>query len=395
MKLISQAPLSLLGVAALGALAFVGCDSLDCGPGTYRDQDRCVPTVQVACGEGTVFQDGACVPTAPIEMPGTDPPVTCGPGTRLEGAICVPDGVTPTDRGVAADLGDDDMGIDDDMGGGDDMDVADMAPDMAPPAPRCAPDREPGVAPADCGRLPPGAFCVTGVATEFVTGCAMPADAGLVALVIDPVAAASGAPLQEYTRGFGPIGPGGTFAITAVGESTQLALVIDEAPEVPVDTWTRSISGISAAQPTPGQVFNIRAFASTRATQNVWNAALGLGEHGLENSGFLIGRVLTVGDGGLVPAADARVRARSVDMIACAEDAPCLRFFDDDPALTGFQPVGAGATGASGGFLMILRGAEPVFQDQFFVDRQEGVYAPIPGGASRGSGFHTAFVPMQ
>lgn len=379
----------------LAALALNGCDSLDCGPGTHRVQDRCVPNVQVDCGDGTVFQDGACVPVADVEMPETDAPVTCGPGTRLEGTTCVPDGVVqPMDRGVDPDMGDpDDMGVGDDMGAGDDMDVVDMMPDMAPP-PRCAPELEPGQPPADCGRLPPGAYCVTGVATEFVTGCAIPADAGLVALVIDPVAAATGAPLEEYTRGFGQIGPGGTFAITAVGESTQLALVIDEAPEVPVDTWTRSISGISAAQPTPGQVFNIRAFGSTRETQNRWNDALGLGEFGLENTGFLIGRVFTIGETGLVPAADARVRARSVDMIACNDDAPCIRFFDDDPALTGFQPVGAGATGASGGFLMILRGAQ-VFQDQFFIDRQEDVYAPIPGGASRGSGFHTAFVPMQ
>lgn len=385
-----------LALLALGAGALVGCDSLDCGPGTYRDQDRCVPTVQVTCGAGTVFQDGACVPTAAVDADAGDG-ISCGPGTRLEGAICVPDGVVDLDGGVS-DLGPtDDQGPAGDRGvetdGGADMDAVDMAPDMAPP-PRCAPELEPGQPPADCGRLPPGAYCVTGVATEFVTGCAVPADAGLVALVIDPVAAATGAPLEEYTRGFGQIGPGGTFAITAVGESTQLALVIDEAPEVPVDTWTRSISGISAAQPTPGQTFTISAFASTRATQNEWNAALGLGEFGLEQAGFLIGRVFTVGAEGLMPAADARVRARGTDMIACADDAPCLRFFDDDPRLTGFQPVGAGATGASGGFLMILRGAQ-VIQDQFFVDRQEDVYAPIPGGASQGSGFHTAFVPMQ
>ncbi|MEZ4469036.1 MAG: hypothetical protein R3F43_32540, partial [bacterium] len=75
-------------------------------------------------------------------------------------------------------------------------------------------------------------------------------------------------------------------------------------------------------------------------------------------------------------------------------DRPCLRFFDDDPALTGFQPEGAGATGRSGGFLMLLRGPAPVIQDQFYIDRQEATYAPLPAGASRGSGFHTAFVPM-
>ena len=382
-------------LTAIGILATLGgaCDSLDCGPGTYRDGDRCVPAVQVDCGEGTTFQDGECVAMLPPEPEAEPDPVTCGPGTRLEGNTCVPDGVIVTDLGVAMDMGPDtDMALTDMTLS--DMDVADMAPDMMPPPPRCPPGREPGVRPADCGRLPPGAYCVTGVATEFINGCALPSDGGLVALVIDPVAAATGAPVEEYTRGFGAIGPGGTFAITAAGESTQLALVIDEAPEVPNDVWTRSISGISAAQPTPGQIFPISAFASTRATQNVWNTALGLGEFGLENSGFLIGRVLTFGESGLIPVADARVRGSSVDMIACAEDTPCMRFFNDDPGLTGFQPVGSGATGASGAFLMILRGA-PVFQDQFIVDRQQDVYAPIPGGASQGSGFHTAFVPMQ
>lgn len=382
---------ALLALIAGGALS--ACDSLECGPGTFRDSDRCVPSVQVDCGEGTVFQDGRCVPTSAVEPP--PDPVTCGPGTRLEGTQCVADDVTPTPD-MTVDTGLSDMGMGgDDMGMGEsDMDAVDMAVDMAPPPPRCPPELVPGEPPADCGAMPPGAYCVTGVATEFVSGCAVPADAGLGVLVIDPVAAASGGTLQEYTRGMGVLGPGGTFAIIAAGESTQLALVIDEAPGQGADEWTRSISGISAAQPTPGQVFNIRAFASTRQTQNVWNTALGLGEYGLENSGFLIGRVLGPGPSGLAPVADARVRANSVDMIACADDAPCLRFFDDDPALTGFQPVGAGATGASGGFLMILRGG-PVFQDQFIVERQEEIYAPIPGGASQGSGFHTAFVPMQ
>lgn len=387
----------LIRLCTIGLLATLagGCDSLDCGPGTYRDGDRCTPAVQVDCGEGTTFQDGECVAMAapqPDAEPETDP-VTCGPGTVLEGSTCVPDGVIVVpDMGMAMDMGPDtdmdptDMGLAMDTG-------PDMAPDMMP-IPRCPPGLEPGAPPADCGRLPPGAFCVTGVATEFINGCALPSNAGLIALVIDPVAAATGAPVEEYTRGFGAIGPSGTFAITAAGESTQLALVIDESPDVPNDVWTRSVSGISAAQPTPGQVFNISAFASTRATQNVWNAALGLGEFGLENAGFLIGRVLTIGESGLSPVADARVRASSIDAIACAEDTPCLRFFDDDLGLTGFQPVGAGATGTSGGFLMILRGA-PVFQDQFVVDRQDDVYAPIPGGASQGSGFHTAFVPMQ
>lgn len=383
----------LAGLLTVGLLA--GCDTLECGTGTHREGDRCVPNVQVACGAGTTFQDGRCVaPDAPDLGPTPDfgPGLSCGAGTHEEDGVCLPDEVvTPPDRGVPAD-----MGVDPDDGVPQDASPDMATPDMdVEPPPRCPPELTPGAPPADCGRLPPGSYCVVGVAVDFVTGCALPADQGLGAVVIDPVAVASGATPEEAARGQAAIGPNGTFAIACAGESTQLALVIDEAPQVPVNTWTRSVSGISAAQPTPGQIFRMTAFATTQAVQATWNAALGLGERGLEQGGFLVGRVYARRDGGLVPAADARVRMRmTADALDCAADRPCLRFFDDDPALTGFQAEGAGATGQSGGFLMQLRGPVPVLQDQFYIDRQDATYAPLPAGASRGSGFHTAFVPM-
>jgi len=380
-------------------LAFAGlfsaCDTLECASGTHRDEDRCVPNVQVGCGEGTVFQDGRCIAmVAPTPDGGrtNDAGLGCGPGTHREGNLCVADQVQP-DRGVAADAA-----VAEDVGPPTDADPPDMAPDMAPPPPRCPPELTPGPPPADCGALPPGSYCILGVAVDFLTGCALPADQGLAALVIDPVAVAGGATPQEAARGQGLIGAHGAFAIQGTGAATQLAMVIDEAPNFPGDNaWTRSVSGVSAAQPQSGQIFRITAFATRESTQAVWNAALGLGERGLEQGGFLVGRVYARDGDALVPAANARVRLRvNANALDCAEAAPCLRFFDDDLALTGFQPQGAPATGRAGTFLLMLGAppAPPVLQDQFYVDQQDAVYAPLPAGASRGSGFHTAFVPM-
>lgn len=371
----------------------VACDTLECGTGTHREQDRCVPNVQVTCGDGTTFRDGRCVGSLSADAGDDafviDAGLTCGPGTHEEDGVCVPDEAS-RDAGPDAEATDalptDGMVVD--------SQVPDM---MEEPPPRCPPELTPGAPPADCGALPPGSYCITGVATEFLTGCALPSDQGLAILVIDPVAVAGGATPQEAARGQGLVGPNGTFAIQGTGAATQLAMVIDEAPMVPANTWTRSVSGVSAAQPTPGQIFRVAAFATKQATQAVWNDALGLDPQGLETGGFLLGRVLAVGDGGLVPTADARVRLRmNSDALDCAEGRPCLRFFDDNPALTGFQPVGAGATGRSGAFLLRLAPppAPNVLQDVLFVDRQEETYAPLPAGAARGSGFHTAFVPM-
>jgi hypothetical protein len=78
-----------LVVAAIAALAFAGCDSLECGEGTAESGGACVPADGVSpddpqCGAGTVFDPvaQACVPERP--------PTECGPNTEpVEG----PDGV--------------------------------------------------------------------------------------------------------------------------------------------------------------------------------------------------------------------------------------------------------------------------------------------------------------
>ncbi len=388
-------------VAALTVGSLVACDTLECGDGTHREGDTCVPNVQVACGDDTVFEDGKCVLDPDLVLPeaGVAPdagdPLMCGPGTKREGDQCVPDGPAPRlDMGAPGM----DMGAGADMGGGTDdagpetdgePPVEDMGvePDAAPPM-RCAATGLPGQPPANCGNVP-GTYCVVGTATDFLTGCALPADANLIIALIDPIAAAGGAPPLAVA----PVGEGGTFALQASADAAQLAIVIDEAPMAPEDNWTRSVSGVLAAAPALNEVYRASAFASDQATQGRWNTALGLGEGGLEARGFLVGRVLQIGGEGLIPLAGAAVRARNRDLLACEEGDPCLRFFGDDPRLIDFQDVGAGTTGASGGFLLIHDGGPAPLQDIFYVQGREGTYDDLPAGANRGSGFHTALVP--
>lgn len=388
----AKLPIAWAFAAALAA----GCDTLECGEGTHRDGDRCVTNDPITCGEGTEFRDGHCVAVGGGETdagPERDAgdPLTCGPGTHREGNQCVPDDGPGPRR---------DAGPDRDLGPDTDADVGpetDAEPDMGPPMPQgCPADRLPAPIPQGCPAMP-GTYCVVGQAVEFLTGCKLPADEGLFVAVIDPAAAAGGAPFEEYVRGTGAISADGTFAINARGDSLQLAIVIDENPAAGVpDRWTRSVSGVLPTPPTAGRTYPVRAFATTLETQAVWNDALGLGERALEQGGFLVGRVFRPGDSpsGLAPAAGARVRARNdADLLDCATAPFCLRFFDDDPRLTGFMPEGHGATEDSGAYLIRLVGGVPVRQDVFFIEGQAGTYADVPGGASAGSGFHTGFVP--
>lgn len=388
-----------------GALLLGGCDTLECGEGTHRKGDVCGSNVQLKCAEGTVLRDGQCVavvvdagPDMARQPPGPDAVVvTCGEGTHREGNECVAD-VMPPDPDMGPPDPDDgvppDMFIDPDDGVEPDMfvepDAAELPPDMGAP-PACPPELVPGATP-DCAP-PGGAYCITGVATNFLTGCALPADENLLAVVLDPTVVAGGGTVEDAARGLAPIGPNGTFTILAAGDAAQLVLTIDENPMAGgPNRWTRSVSGVSADQPTPGTVFPVRAFATDLETQGRWNALLGLGDGGLEQAGFLVGRVLQITADGPRPVAGAEVETRPVgNLHACAADTPCLRFFDNDPRLVGFQPAGATGTGASGAFLLIRRGPSPVFQAQFYVVGDDG-FTPVPAGASVGSGFHTALV---
>ncbi len=383
---------------ALAGLAGAGCDTLECGPGTHRSGDECVPNVQVACGEGTVFADGRCV--APLLPDGglvvDDAGLTCGPGTRRSGNQCVPVGGVfdgGADGAVAADVGPDTDAVAPDAG----PDAA--APDMAVPPPACPEGREPGVAPADCGAAVPGTYCVVGVARDFVSGCALPTDANLAVLLIDPIAFVTNPDdPRAYVRGTAAIQAGGVIQVRGQGASQALAIVIDEDPSRPElpDVWVRSVSGVSVGGVDPGQVLPAAVFGTTAETEARWADALGLEAGELQARGFLVGRVLANGPDGRVPVGGATVGAVTVgNLAACAAGQPCLRFFDDEPALTGFRPVGTTTTGASGAFLVHLDdGAAGAYQDRFVVSGTEARYAEITAGASPGRGFHIAFVPQ-
>ena len=398
---IGQGFLLAVTVCTLG-----GCDTLECGEGTHRSGDLCVSNVQVTCADGTVLRDGRCVrpPEADVGASGDgDVPVRCGPGTRLDGDECVPDeGRPPSDAAPQPDGAVADMRVDPDDG--IELDAApdqavppDAGPeaDMAPPQ-RCPDELVPGEAPG-CDP-PPNGWCVHGVATNFVTGCALPADADLWVYVIDPIAAAGGAAPEDYTVSATPLNQqGGTFSALAVASAQQIAVVIDEDATQPglADVWTRSVTGVQPGASANGERYQAQiAFSTDQVTQARWNDALGLGEGGLESTGFLVGRVLTPTQEGLRPVPGAQVRAVEPMAFAniqdCEADQPCLRFFNDDPRLLAFQPEGAGATGGSGGFLMILRG-RPVMQAGFTVVNMDG-FTPQGLGASQGSGVHTLFV---
>ena len=39
----------------------VGCVDVECGAGTHREGEYCLPNIPSACGEGTVYERGWCV----------------------------------------------------------------------------------------------------------------------------------------------------------------------------------------------------------------------------------------------------------------------------------------------------------------------------------------------
>ena len=58
---------SLLCIGTLAILS-VGCVELECGTGTHREGEYCLPNIPSTCGEGTVYERGWCV----LEDVGTD-----------------------------------------------------------------------------------------------------------------------------------------------------------------------------------------------------------------------------------------------------------------------------------------------------------------------------------
>lgn len=335
-------------IAVTAALmALTGCDPLDCGPGTHRDGAECVANAPVACGEGTILRDGRCE-LDPDSLPDGGPALECDPGTSPVGGRCAPDPVFF-------------VGCD----GGE------------------TPTPGPG-----CEDMEPGQYCVTGTALDISTGCPPGDDEGLAAILIDPFAAIGGAP----PLGVAPLGPGGSFAIATDGNASRLVIVIDEADEAAPDVWTRSLTGIRNSAPVAGDTYRLVAPMTHGDDRAGWAAALGLGGDLLEG-GYLVGRVLAEGDSGAVPAVGATLETNSEGLTDCGDRGPCLRFFDDDPALTGFLPAGATATGGSGAFLLVHDGG--LLQLQIDVTGVDGTYPTASAGANAGSAFHVVLEPER
>lgn len=399
-SLVNPGRLGRLGKLGLLAGLFsqsTACDTLECGPGTHRDQDQCISDIQVTCGEGTVFRDGRCVSP---EMAGggsggggaggAPGGVRCGPGTVERDGLCLPDG-QPVGGGGGGGAGGGAGGGGAGGGGG-------LLADMGILTPRCPPGSEPGEIPATCD-IPAGEnYCVVGLALDLVTGCAVPEGTGV--LLTDPLAVAAGTPLETASHGETTVGPGGVFSVVGTGMSGSVGITIDDpatlrAPSAGAGTMMRSSSGVQATAAAFGQTYKTIAFASTQAQQAKWNTGLGKPANFLEENGFMVGRVLAYGpDGEFQPVADARP-AFTINgtMATCPENGHCLRFLGDSLALDDFKPVGATTTGASGAF-MVIRGGATGFRDLVRVAQPDGYPdRATTCGAAPGSGFHLPLLP--
>lgn len=334
------------GLVGLAALAASGCDPLDCGPGTHRDGAECVANAPVACGSGTLLRDGRCE-LDPDSLPDGGTPLDCAPGTSPQGGQCVPDPVFYLA-----------------CSGGE------------TPAPS-----------AGCEGMAPGEYCVTGTAFDIATGCAPDAEAGLAAILIDPIARLAdpdGPPLGAV-----PLGPGGSFAIAASGNASRLVVIIDELDEGATDVWTRSLTGVRNTPPIAGDTYRLLTPASSGEDRAAWAAALGIDE--LLEGGYLVGRVLAEAGGTAVPAVGVGLMTNVQGLTDC-DGGTCLRFFDDDPALTGFQPAGATTTGASGAFLVVHDGSGPLQLDVSVTGEDTG-YPTLTTAVNTGSAFHMVLAP--
>jgi hypothetical protein len=72
--------------------------ALDCGPGSHREADECVASLDPICASGTELKNGSCVPVA--GGGGQE----CGPGTHSVDNKCVPDVIVEGNASRMTDL---------------------------------------------------------------------------------------------------------------------------------------------------------------------------------------------------------------------------------------------------------------------------------------------------
>lgn len=294
----------------------VGCDEIECGPGTVLERGECVPLQQANCSsEGVRFENGVCVP---------DFPGICGPGTELSenGTRCVSTGEWP------------DIGYDTSDAGVDVTEVSDTTQYQ----PDCASDLVAGER-----------TCVWGQVFNFVDGSPAPADADppLIVEIKDALAASldpSVAPLATVL-----IEDGGYFTIEAVDwpAMAPLGLVViageqdDDGDGV---VWQRSLVAQILLDPSATEFDDLHLYIVQRSDVIAWNTALGLtGTDQIETGGFVLARALDVSAG---------EPGSPLDEVAFGYngDGGVIRYFGDDSMST-FLDAEATGTDSSGAAL--------------------------------------------
>ena len=294
----------------------VGCEEIECGPGTVLERGECVPLQQANCsGEGVRFENGVCVP---------DFPSICGPGTELSenGTRCVSTGEWP------------DIGFDTSDAG---MDVTEVS-DTTEYEPDCATDLVAGER-----------TCVWGQVFNFVDGSPAPADADppLIVEIKDALAASLDpgvAPLASTT-----IEEGGYFTIEAVDwpAMAPLGLVViagEQGDDGDGQIWQRSLVAQILLDPSATVFDDLELHIVQRSDVVAWNTALSLtGDDQIEVGGFVLSQAVDVSAGEPGSPLDGVTFSYN-------NDGGVIRYFGDDSMST-FLDATATETGTSGAAL--------------------------------------------
>lgn len=367
----------LSAVAALGLAALLltasGCTEDNCGPGTHAQDGTCVANIPADCtGPGVEFVDGVCQVRASVCPDGSefDPDLE-----RCTGSV------TSTNNGTnnttIADAGPGDVDPGDTSTGDVDPDATgddasqDVLPDLPPPG--------------ACGASSPsGTICLSGGLVNWANNQPL-TGAEPVGIVLDDLTLRSTVPNKPPFAVTGLLG-GGTFVFSDVpvtsndGPLTSVILIADEGDGAPTDDWQRTLTGspivVNDGDAYPDQT----AFVVPNVLVQAWDGLLGRsGEQSIANTGFLLIRILTPTDSGLLPLPNATVRNTDPE-----QDATVTKHYLTDD-LTGFRPENT--TGNTGAVLIL---GAPI--GQYTADQADFAFASTLGGTFPGLAITTVIL---